>query len=44
MASNSIINFGDINSDSLPDMLVIVTSSDFRKAVLMMNAGKGYFK
>lgn len=37
ISSTSILNFGDIDSDSYPDLLTIITSKDFRKAALFKN-------
>jgi hypothetical protein len=35
--SDGILNFGDIDSDSYPDLLTIVVVNDFRKPVLYKN-------
>lgn len=37
IASSSTLHFGDIDSDSYPDLLTIITSNDFRKAILFKN-------
>jgi hypothetical protein len=37
IAPGSILQFGDIDSDSYPDLLTIVTANDFRKVILYKN-------
>ena len=40
LANKSYLHFGDVNSDSYPDLLVIVKMRDFRNAVLFKNSRK----
>jgi hypothetical protein len=37
VSSHNTLIFGDINSDSYPDLLTIVKINDFRKAMLFKN-------
>lgn len=37
ISAHGTLILGDINSDSYPDLMTIVTVNDFRKAVLFKN-------
>lgn len=37
ISNGSVLHFGDVNSDSYPDLLTIITANDFRKAMIFKN-------
>lgn len=37
IANPAILHFGDIDSDSYPDLLTLVTVNDFRRPALLKN-------